>query len=94
MKRDEIRVIQSVMALNKPDPPKKSASRAAHVVYGANSALWEQLRDDFIRTLKMRNPKFVEQLFIEGCDMKPRKPVTIDHEDFEYAKSTRKRRKV
>lgn len=91
VKRDEIRLIQSVMALNKPRPLTDNVRGAIRRgLLEAENKLWLQIRNDFIHTLKLRNPKFVEQLFVEGCDNKPRKPVTIDHEEIHHASSKRK----
>jgi len=69
MKKDEIRIVQSVLALNRP---KESDKRLF--------AAWEQMVADFARVIKMRNSRFVDSLFLEAChgESGARKPVTLE----------------
>lgn len=79
MKRDEIRLVQSVLAANRPD------RRAVK-----ERVLWERIRDDMAKSIRMSNPLFNHTLYMEGCEGIARKPETINHDEIKRTRSTRK----
>ena len=89
MKRDEIRLVQSVLALNRPQLNIHKRKETATAEHKLQMNLWEMIRDDFARTIKMRNPQFNLTLFLEGCAGTVREPVTLDMEGGQRGKAKR-----
>ena len=87
MKRDEIRLVQSVLALNRPELNVHKKRETAEAEYKLRLNLWESVRDDLARSIKMRNPQFNLTLFLEGCAGEVRKPVTLDMEGKKHGKA-------
>jgi hypothetical protein len=65
MTRDDIRIVQSVLALNKPNMTGGKLPLATEIELRRQ---WRQIVDDMADSIRLANPRFDLERFLIGCN--------------------------